>query len=113
MATSISVRLTDDARSFLHELDKETRIKFGVSIRRTQEGQTGDWFKKLTGTDLYEFRVDAPNHTYRLFAFWDKRNKMNTLIVCTHGLDKKTQKTPPADLKKAERIRNQYFEENS
>jgi phage-related protein len=113
MAQTISVRLTDDARSFLHTLDKEVRIKFGVSIRRTQDGQTGDWFKKLTGTDLYEFRVDAPNHTYRLFAFWDKRNKADTLIVCTHGLDKKTQKTPAADLKKAERIRAQYFEDGS
>jgi len=66
----------------------------------------------LGGTDLYEFRVDAPHHTYRLFAFWDKRNKTNTLIVCTHGLDKKTQKTPAADLTKAQRIRAHYFEES-
>jgi phage-related protein len=113
LANPISVRLTHDARSFLHKLDKEIRIKFGVSIRRTQEGQTGDWFKKLTGTDFYEFRVDGPHHTYRLFAFWDKRNKAETLILCTHGLDKKTQKTLAADLKKAERLRAQYFEDGS
>jgi phage-related protein len=53
--------------------------------------------------------VIAPNHTYRLFAFWDKRGTQETLIVCTHGLDKKTQKTPPQEIKKAEQMKKKYF----
>ena len=50
---------------------------------------------------------------YRLFAFWDKSEKVDTVVVTTHGLIKKTGKTPLADLEKAERLRRQYFEQKS
>lgn len=45
------------------------------------------------------------------FAFWDKTGNEETLVLATHGLIKKTGKTPQADLDKAERIRQQYFEQ--
>jgi phage-related protein len=32
------------------------------------------------------------------------------LVVATHGLVKKTQKTPPNEIKKAEKLRKQYFD---
>lgn len=51
----------------------------------------------------------APNHIYRLFAFWDTRGAVETLIVCTHGLDKKTQKTSPQEIKKAEQMKRRHF----
>ncbi len=47
---------------------------------------------------------------YRLFAFWDKTEKNNTVVIATHGLIKKTDKTPKGDLEKAERLRKKYFE---
>ena len=31
------------------------------------------------------------------------------LVVATHGILKKTQKTPPKEIKKAEEIRKQYL----
>lgn len=34
-----------------------------------------------------------------------------TLIIATHGIVKKTQKTPPKEIAKAEGIRKQYFEQ--
>jgi phage-related protein len=43
-----------------------------------------------------------------LFAFWDK--DINTLVVATHGIMKKTQKTPKSEIAKAEGIRQKYFE---
>lgn len=49
---------------------------------------------------------------YRLFAFWDKTYKTNTLVISTHGLVKKTGKALQSDLDKAERIRHIYFEKN-
>lgn len=101
---------TPEAKDFLKALDKGIRQEFGVSIRRLQAGEIAYNFKKLTGTDgIYEFSVIAPNHTYRLFAFWDKRGALETLIVCTHGLDKKTQKTPPQEIKKAEQMKKAHF----
>lgn len=48
---------------------------------------------------------------YRLFAFWDNGNKK--LVVATHGIIKKTQKTPRKEIKKAENIREQYFKEKT
>lgn len=45
---------------------------------------------------------------YRLFAFWDKRK--NAVMVCSQGIQKKTQKTPQEEIEKAERIRKEYLE---
>jgi phage-related protein len=49
---------------------------------------------------------------YRLFAFWDKTGKTETVIIATHGLVKKTDKTPGSELEKAEKIRQLYFKRN-
>ena len=110
MRKLIVVALTDEAAAFVAQQIPAVRKKIAVAFEKTEAGFQGDWFKKLSGTDeLWEFRIDGPNHTYRLFAFWDGRGPAETLVVCTHGLDKKTQKTPPAALAKAERIRRAYF----
>jgi len=66
-------------------------------------------FKKLTD-EIWEFRTLFNKTHYRLFAFWDKSGKDETLIIATHGLIKKTDKTPQSDLNKAERLRKNYFE---
>jgi phage-related protein len=42
--------------------------------------------------------------------FWDKSEKIDTVVISTHGLIKKTDKTPQGDLDKAERLRKKYFE---
>lgn len=65
-------------------------------------------FNKLGDSDIWEFRTIYNNVKYRLFAFWDKEEE--TLVVATHGLIKKTQKTPPSDIKRAQAIRKEYFE---
>jgi phage-related protein len=110
MQKDIVVSLTDEADAFVEQLPPAVRKKVATAFEKTEAGHHGDWFKKLSSTeDLWEFRIDGPNHTYRLFAFWDSRGETETLVVCTHGLDKKTQKTPKADIAKAERIRRDYF----
>jgi phage-related protein len=48
--------------------------------------------------------------SYRLFSFWDKSGGKESLVVATHGILKKTQKTPPKEIKKAEKIRKEYLE---
>ena len=110
MSKPILAVLTPEARQFLQDLEKGARQEFGASIRKLQNGETLHNFKKLTNTDgIYEFSVVAPHHTCRLFAFWDARGATATLIVCTHGLDKKTQKTPPQEIKKAEQLKRKHF----
>ena len=46
---------------------------------------------------------------YRLFAFWDK--DIRAMVVATHGLIKKTQKTPAGEIKRAEEIMKTYYEQ--
>ena len=46
--------------------------------------------------------------SYRLFSFWDTEEE--TLVIATHGIIKKTQKTPAKEIAKAEEIRKKYFE---
>ncbi|HWJ30499.1 MAG TPA: type II toxin-antitoxin system RelE/ParE family toxin [Flavisolibacter sp.] len=58
---------------------------------------------------IWEFRTLFNKTHYRIFAFWDKTDGGNTLVLATHGLIKKTEKTPKGDLEKAERIRQQYL----
>ena len=41
----------------------------------------------------------------RVFYFFDE----GKVVVCTHGLVKKTQKTPKSDIKIDVRVREQYF----
>jgi phage-related protein len=44
-------------------------------------------------------------------AFWDKTETI--LVLATHGFVKKTGKTPKSEIKRAEDIRKQYFEQKS
>lgn len=45
--------------------------------------------------------------SYELFAFWDKDKE--AFVVATHGIVKKTQKTPLKEILKAEEIRKEYL----
>jgi phage-related protein len=65
-------------------------------------------FKKLNDF-IWEFRTLYNHKAYRLFSFWNTTNEKQSLVVATHGILKKTQKTPPKEIKKAEEIRKQYL----
>ncbi len=66
-------------------------------------------FKKLND-EIWEFRTKYNKVYYRLFAFWDKTEKTDTVVISTHGLVKKTAKIPQKEIEKAEKLRNKYFE---
>lgn len=101
--------LLEEARNFIRSLPKETRGKIGYNIRRVQKGERdNELFKKLDGTEIWEFRTIYNKTCFRLLSFWDKDFK--TLVVATHGIVKKTQKTPQKEITKAEEIRRKYFE---
>ncbi len=66
------------------------------------------YFKHLTGTSgLYEVRVEVGSEIYRVFCFFDK----GQLVVLVNGFQKKTQKTPKAEIELAEKLKKQYFDE--
>lgn len=73
-------------------------------------GYKGEWFEKLKNTNgLFEFRTRDETKFYRIFAFWDGTGDSKTLIVATHGFDKKSNKTPKKEILKAEQIKVNYF----
>ena len=110
VSINISPRFLKDAEEFLDELDEKSKKKILTDIRKTQAGLLGDWFRKMPGTDdIWEFRTLFNKTQYRVFAFWDTRKKDETLIICTHGLIKKTDKTPTQDIEKAERMKQEYL----
>ena len=62
----------------------------------------------MRNSDIWEFRTLHNGVAYRLFAFWD--TDAQTLVVATHGIVKKTQKTAKKEIARAEAIMKQYFE---
>ncbi|NVO12216.1 MAG: type II toxin-antitoxin system RelE/ParE family toxin [Bacteroidales bacterium] len=112
MDKPIEVIFLDQAEEFVDSLEAKARQKLFHSIRKTKERLIGQWFTKLKGSDgIYEFRFDENGKFYRLFAFWDTEFQAETLIVGSHGIAKKSNKTPKEEITKAERIKRNYFEE--
>lgn len=106
----IKVRFLKEAETYFLAQNEKIQKKFLISFEKTETGNKGNWFEKLKNTDgIYEFRQSDHQKFYRIFAFWDSEEK-ETLIVATHGIDKKTNKTPPKEIKKAEQIKKKYFE---
>ncbi len=99
----------EDILEFFDELDEKVRDKILFNIDKAQHATDPELFKKLT-SEIWEFRTKFGNLQYRLFAFWDRRDNKNTLVICTHGIIKKTDKVPSKEIEKSEKIRNNYFE---
>lgn len=109
MTDKFRVVFLPEAVEFLENLDEKARRKIYFNIRKSQVVKDPELLKKLN-SNIWEFRTLYNKTHYRLFAFWDKSGGNETLVLATHGLVKKSDKTPQADLDKAERIRQQYFD---
>ena len=107
------VILYRDAQNFLTRLDEKTRNKILQTFDRASFLLDPETFKKLADTDIWEFRTYFNKQRYRVLAFWDKTQPIDTLIIATHGFVKKTQKTPQKEINKALSIRDLYFRSKS
>lgn len=109
MKVKFRVELMEEVDEFLSGLSEKARRKIIYNIRKAQVVNDSDIFKKLND-NVWEFRTFHSKTYYRLFAFWDKNDKTETVVVSTHGIEKKTAKTPPKEIAKTERIMKQYFD---
>ena len=98
-----------EAREFLLEKKKKSRDKIIFNIDKSKIKNDNELFKKLKG-EIWEFRTLYNKNDYRMFAWWDKTEKVETLVLATHGMIKKKKKTPEKEIEKAENIRLRYFE---
>ncbi|HIR72908.1 MAG TPA: type II toxin-antitoxin system RelE/ParE family toxin [Candidatus Coprenecus pullicola] len=104
----LKVVLMEEAAAFIAGQSVKVQQKIYYNIFKVEEGiREAEIFKKLENTDIWEFRTLYNGICYRLFSFWD--TDTDTMVVATHGIVKKTMKTPVKEIAKAEEIRKEYF----
>jgi phage-related protein len=93
---------------FLTNLASAPRAKVVRTLELVREQQTvpSKFWKKLSGTNLWELRVEYAGNIYRLLATTAKGNR----VILLHGFQKKSQKTPRHDMEIAEQRQKRYLQ---
>ena len=78
--------------------NKIDEVLFMITIIERIPKKFFDSIESVKG--LFEIRIEYESNIYRIFCCFDKGN----LVVLFNGFQKKTQKTPQKELKKAEEI---------
>ena len=106
------VEFLEEANDFLQGIDEKARHKVLYNIWKSRCLNDKELFKKMQN-EIWEFRTVYNRTYYRLFAFWDKSENTDTVVISTHGHIKKTDKTPQSEIDHARRLREMYFDEKS
>jgi phage-related protein len=108
MRKKFEIELLKEVDDFLEKLNEKARNKIIYNLKKSQVINDKELFKKLND-NVWEFRTLHKKTKYRLFAFWDKTDKSEIVVISTHGIEKKTAKTPKKEIEKTERVMSQYF----
>ena len=90
-------RFLAEADEFIAGLDPKAAKKVLYTIDLAEQTNDPKLFKKLQ-KGIWEF-----------LAFWDKTDRMETLVFATHGFIKKVDKVPANEIERALKIRANYF----
>ena len=86
--------------------DVQEKIDYVLDLISNVERVPTKFLAYLEDTDgLYEVRVKVGSNIYRIFCFFDE----GKLVVLINGFQKKAEKTPKNELKKASKIKEDYF----
>ncbi len=88
----------------MNDRDKSALISARVRIGRLALGP--EKLPKTVCHNVSDHIWQVTSDQYRILWFYDR----DRVIVCTHFFVKKTRKTPPSEIARAERIRSDYFE---
>lgn len=93
-------------REFMDSLNVKERQKvhYILSLLQTED-RLPVKFIKVIRDGLYELRISWNGNIYRLFFIFDD----GQIVVLFNGFQKKTQKTPAAEIKKALKIKDEYY----
>lgn len=100
----------DYFKDFKRTLTRDVRDKMYAvfMLIMTTEEIPSTFFRSIKGVNgLFEIRIEERGNIYRIFCCFDEGD----LVILFNGFQKKTQKTPSDQIKKAERIMKEYFEE--
>lgn len=106
MINGFDIKFLEDVDEFFEQIPSKAKEKILYNIKKAKLLNDPTLFKKLND-HIWEFRTLFLGQKYRLLAFWD--NNTNSLVICTHGFVKKTDKVPHKEIEKAENIRNHYL----
>lgn len=92
---------------FLEVLSAQERKKClrALDLLMTEEKIPHHYIKYIRD-GIYEFRTNYGNNEFRVFFIYDG----DTIVVLFNGFRKKTQKTPENEIKKAIRLKEEYYE---
>jgi phage-related protein len=99
----------DDFWEFYNKQTQKVKLKINwtIGIVKDLKMVPEKHLKHIEGTDLYEIRVILGSNIFRIFCFFDK----GRLVVLLNGFQKKTQKTPKNEIKRALTLKRQYYED--
>ena len=106
MSKNFDVLLSEEAKSFVKSLDIKLQKKVTYNIQKSREVNDPKIFKKITN-EIWEFKTRYDRQQVRLLAFWDPN--IQSMVICTHGFVKKTQKTPKSEISKALKFRKKHL----
>jgi phage-related protein len=82
------------------------KVLWVISLLEDLEIVPSAYFKKLSGTEeIWECRIQYGSNIYRIFCFFAG----HSVVVLTHGLEKKSMKTPRKEIERAESYRRDYL----
>lgn len=102
-----TARGDEPVADFLRSLNSKQRKKVAWALKLVRETPivSRQYFKKLLGTDdIWEIRVEFGNDAFRFLGFMEH----GSLVILTNGFAKKTDKTPPNEIRIAEQRKKDY-----
>ena len=101
------VAYTHYFKEFFEQLDHETQDKllYVLTLLKTQD-RLPIKFIKFIQDGLFELRMEYNGNIYRLFFIFEK----GYIVILFNGFQKKTNKTPKNEIKKALTLMKEYYE---
>ena len=82
------------------------KINQVLKLVETQRIVPAKFLRIIEGSDgIYEIRIELGSNIYRIFCCFDE----GAVVVLFHGIQKKSQKTPPKEIRRAEAIKKEYL----
>jgi phage-related protein len=94
---------------FFEKQNLKVKLKITWTLKLIEEIQQipETYLKHIEETNgLYEVRIQQGSDIFRVFSFFDE----GKLIVLANGFQKKTQKNPKKEIKKALIIKKEYYD---
>ena len=86
------------------ESGAQRKMDFVLDMLKTQQRLSQRFVKHLRD-GIFELRTEWGGNIYRAFFIFDDGN----VVMLFNGFQKKSQKTPPQEIDKAVKLKNEYY----